>query len=135
MFLQSFSIESDADASKQLVGTYDPILGETAYGLPVYKKRGTERWLQCSSHLSSWVVQSKDTRNTLKGFAYSPQFSSIYEFKLPHELTGQWWIQPNDRKIPVKIDLKITTQPTSYACHFNSSGSIPVCVRCTSTPL
>ena len=105
------------------MGTYDPVPGETVYGLPVYKKRGTDRWLQCSAGLSGWLVQPKDCRHTNNGFCFSPHFFNIYECKLPHEMTGQWSISSKDN-ILIDVDVKITTLPSSTSTSQSaSSGS------------
>ena len=98
------------------MGTYYPVLGETAYGLPVYKKRGAEKWLQCSPGLNRWFLQSTDSRNTMHGHAQSPYFSSIYECKLPHEMTGQQWsVVLNDCQGLIDIDVDISTASTSIS--------------------
>ena len=100
------------------MGTYDPVPGETAYGLPVYKKRGTEHWLQCSGDLSKWIIQPKECRLTRHGYCFSPAFLNIYEYQLPHEMTDQWSINSIDNVL-IKIDVKITILPSpSPACGF-----------------
>ena len=92
------------------MGTYYPVLGETAYGLPVYKKRGSEKWLQCSPGLNRRFLQSTDSRNTMAGNAQSPDFSSIYECTRPHEMTDeQWKVYSDDDDDWVDIDVDIST--------------------------
>ena len=91
-----------------LVGTYDPVPGETSYGLPVYKKRGIEMWLQCSPYITNWLLQSSDNRNTMHCSGQSPSFCNIYECKLPHELIGQKWSIPTkDYEDWIEIDVNI----------------------------
>ena len=108
------------------MGTYDPVPGKTAYGLPVYKKRRTEKWLQCSAELSRWMVQTKDCRHTKAGCCYSSEFLNIYECKLPHEMTEQWIIRSN-RKGWIKIDVKFTALPSSLPGSSSASnGSVAV---------
>ena len=114
-------MESEADPSRNLVGTYDPVPGETAYGLPVYKKRGEERWMQCCASLMKWIVQTKDCQHTTSGISHSLFFSNIYECKLPHEMTGQWSTLSNNNWI--KIDVKITVLPSPSTRPSTSSGS------------
>lgn len=56
----------------------------------------------------------------------SPDFSNIYELKLPHEMTGKWSIRSSEiveNNGWYEIDVKITTLPSISPSSTATSGS------------
>lgn len=95
--------------AKQLRGNYDSIPGESDEELPLFKKRGAEVWLQCSSDLTSWVIQSQGKKNTNAELTFPVNFLDEYDIKLPQEMTGQWSVNLKYDKIWVKINVQFNT--------------------------